>query len=115
MKNKENSKRNKASYSSHTIVKSSSYAKLALVYGITKMVLFFKGVRTKYINRLEGEMETPSIVLCNHGAFIDFMYAGVMIKKKTPNVIVARYYFYHKLLGNLFRSICCSLRIWIAQ
>ena len=54
-----------------------------------------------------GRLEHPSIVLCNHGSFIDFVYAGRLLVKERPNFLVARLYFYHKRLGKLLRSLGC--------
>jgi 1-acyl-sn-glycerol-3-phosphate acyltransferase len=52
-----------------------------------------------------GELSGPAIVLCNHGSFIDFIYSGVLLRRFKPNFIVARLYFYDKLLGGLIRSV----------
>ncbi len=45
-----------------------------------------------------GRLNRPSIILCNHGSFYDFAYAGRIVKKEKPHFIVARMYFHHKLL-----------------
>ena len=44
------------------------------------------------------KLEKPSIVLCNHGSFYDFVYAGKLLRKEKPHFVVARLYFHHKLL-----------------
>ena len=62
------------------------------------------GIRVKLVNKV-GQLEKPSIVLCNHGSFIDFIYAAALLRKALPNVIVARLYFYNKWLGGLLRTI----------
>lgn len=54
-----------------------------------------------------GELEKPAIVLCNHGSFIDFVYAGGLLAKERPNFVSARLYFYHKKLGWLMRTLGC--------
>ena len=54
-----------------------------------------------------GKIKGPAIVLCNHGSFIDFAYAGRILKKSRPHFVVARLYFYHKLLGKLLRRFGC--------
>ncbi len=97
----------KEPYSSKTTVRAYSSAILAFLYVMSRIVFFLRGVRVRYHNRVEGEIKTPSIVLCNHGSFIDFAYAGSLIRKKSPNFIVARLYFYKKWLGNLLRRIGC--------
>lgn len=94
-------------YSSKTTVRSYGPIVLPVAYVISRIVFFFKGVRVKYINKLGHEIESPSIVLCNHGSFVDFAYAGSLIYKKRPNFVVARLYFYKKLLGTLLKRIGC--------
>lgn len=54
-----------------------------------------------------GRLEKPSIVICNHGSFIDFVYAAQLLKKDKPHFITARMYFYHKWLGGLLRRVGC--------
>ncbi len=96
----------KEPYSSKTTVKKYKPRALILPYVISKIVLFFKGVKVKYTRRVK-DVESPSIVLCNHGAFIDFVYAGTLLRKKAPNFVVARLYFYKKWFGNLLRRFGC--------
>lgn len=99
----------KKPYSSKTAVKSYSKFKLSVVYVISRIIFFFKGIKVKYVSRIGkvGKIEAPAIVLCNHGAFIDFVYAGSLIRKNSPNFPVARLYFYKKSFGNLLRSFGC--------
>jgi hypothetical protein len=47
------------------------------------------------------------VVLCNHGSFPDFVYAGSILRKYAPNFIVARLYFYGKPLGRIIRKVGC--------
>ena len=94
-------------YSSKTTVKKYGPIRLPIAYFISTLVFIFKGVRIKKINKLGKQVDAPSIVLCNHGAFADFAYAGRMIYRRRPNFIVARLYFYKKTLGNLMRSYGC--------
>ena len=93
-------------YSSKTTVRKYSPAFLTLPYIVSRIIFFIKGVRVRYTNKV-GDIDTPSIVLCNHGSFIDFAYAGSLIRKKSPNFIVARLYFYKKLVGNFLRRLGC--------
>lgn len=46
-------------------------------------------------------IEKPSIILCNHASFYDFVYAGKLLRKERPHFIVARLYFQSKTLGNI--------------
>lgn len=101
-----NSYIDKPQYSSKTTVRSYKPSRLFIPYVISRIVFFFRGLKVRYTNEV-GEVEAPSIVLCNHGAFIDFAYAGTLLRKKSPNFIVARLYFYQKWFGNLLRSFGC--------
>ncbi len=82
-------------------------SKLILPYIISRIVFFLKGIRVRYVDRVGDSMQTPCVVLCNHGSFIDFAYAGSLLRKKNPNFIVARLYFYQKHFGKLLRSFGC--------
>ncbi len=95
----------KEPYSSKTVVRSYSSFKLTVAYAVFRLLILGK-LKFKMTKKVE-KIERPSIVLCNHGAFIDFAYAGSLIRKESPNFIVARLYFYKKLLGNLLRSFGC--------
>ena len=74
-----------------------------LYYGV-RFYLFLCGVRLKTVNKI-GKPEAPSIILCNHGSFIDFIYAAALLRKYKPHFIVARLYFYHSILGWLLRKV----------
>ncbi len=104
---KVNSYLDKPPYSSKTVVKNYSPFILAIAYAVSRIVFFLRGVRVRYTNKLGKDVDSPSIVLCNHGSFIDFAYAGSLIRKKSPNFIVARMYFYKKLVGNFLRRLGC--------
>lgn len=98
-------KTNKEPYSSKTVVRKYSRHKLTVAYFIFRLLVLGK-IKFR-MKRKVDKIEHPSIVLCNHGAFIDFAYAGSLIKKESPNFIVARLYFYKKILGNLMRKFGC--------
>ena len=60
--------------------------------------------RCKVIDKVKlknnvGKLERPCIVLCNHGSFFDFVFAGKMLLTQRPQFIVARMYFHNKKLG----------------
>ena len=59
------------------------------------------------IKRNVDKLETPAIVLCNHGSFIDFMYFSMLLGKDKPHVIATRQYFYEKKLGRLLKRLGC--------
>ena len=46
-------------------------------------------------------------MLCNHGSFTDFFYAGTILHKYNPRFITARLYFYNKTLASILRSVGC--------
>lgn len=94
-------------YTSKTTVQKCSPFVIDTAYVISKIALFFKGIKVKYTNKVGGDIENPSIVLCNHGSFLDFVYAGTLIRKKRPNFIVARLYFYKKLYAKIMRKGGC--------
>ena len=77
---------------------------VTVLYYAVRIYFFLCGIRVKTTNKV-GKPETPSIVLCNHGSFIDFIYAAALIRKNKPNFMVARLYFYHRYLGWLLRTV----------
>ena len=77
---------------------------ITVLYVLVRFYLFLCGVRIKTVNKV-GKPESPSIVLCNHGSFIDFIYAEALLRKQKPHFIVARLYFYHNLLGGILRRL----------
>lgn len=98
-------KKKKEPYSSKTVVRQYSHHRLTVPYIIFRLLVLGK-IKFRWTKKVE-KVEHPSIVLCNHGAFIDFAYAGTVLKKDSPNFIVARLYFYKKLVGNILRSVGC--------
>lgn len=77
---------------------------MTVLYFCIRVYLFFYGIRVKTVNKI-GKPESPAIVLCNHGSFIDFIYAGGLLRKYKPHFIVARLYFYNRWLGWLLRNL----------
>lgn len=88
---------------SHTVQKPNGFV-LGVVYGCLKFYYFLCGVRMKAVNKV-GAPETPSIVLCNHGSFIDFIFAAKLLRKYKPNFIIARLYFYDNTLRWLLEKV----------
>lgn len=70
-----------------------------------RVCFFFAGVRISAVNKCGDLPETPSVVLCNHGSFMDFLYAGILLRKCCPHFVIARLYFYHKWLARLLRLL----------
>lgn len=77
---------------------------MGVVYYAARAYLFLCGVRIKAVSKV-GAPEMPSLILCNHGSFIDFIYAAALLRKFKPNFIVARLYFYHNILCWLLRTV----------
>ncbi len=73
-----------------------------------RLFFFFAGIwlrfhfRIKFRN-LTGKLDRPSVVLVNHGTFVDFLFSTRYLKKYYPNIICARLYFYHKRVGTLMK------------
>ena len=77
---------------------------MGVLYYAFRVYLFLCGVKLKTTNKI-GKPEAPSIILCNHGSFIDFIYAAALLRKYNPHFIVARLYFYHSVLGWLLQQV----------
>ncbi len=77
---------------------------LAVVYSAVRFYYSLCGIRVKAVNRI-GKLQKPSIILCNHGSFVDFIYAAALLKKYKPHFIIARLYFYDKRLRWLLKTM----------
>jgi len=80
---------------------------LTVLYSAMRVYYRACGIRIHKVNKCGRQPEKPSIVLCNHGSFIDFIYAESLLLKSRPHFVVARLYFYHKQLGWLLRKLGC--------
>jgi 1-acyl-sn-glycerol-3-phosphate acyltransferase len=81
--------------------------RLTLPYAAARSVLALRGVKLRLTDGTGGKLTPPCVVLCNHGSFIDFIYAGALLRKHAPHFVVARLYFYRKSFGRLLRSVGC--------
>ena len=92
-------------YSSRTVAKKYNpwLYRLAAFFG---GMAYSMKLKIRFENEVE-KIEQPSIVICNHGSFIDFVYAAQMLKKARPHFITARLYFYHKMLRGVLRRVGC--------
>jgi len=77
---------------------------MTVLYYAVRVYLLLCGVELKTVNKI-GKPEEPSIILCNHGSFIDFIYAAALLRKYKPHFMVARLYFYHNILGWLLKQL----------
>lgn len=99
-------KRNKEKTTNNsTAVQKENVLLLSVLYCAVRVYYFLRGIRICRVNKCGKQPEKPAIVLCNHGAFIDFVYAETLLLKSRPHFVVARLYFYHKLLGWLLRKL----------
>lgn len=87
----------------HKVQKVNGFVMTILYFGV-RFYLFLSGVKIKTVNKV-GKPEAPSIILCNHGSFMDFIYAAVLLRKYKPHFIVARLYFYNRLLDWVLRTV----------
>lgn len=91
----------------NTNVRRSNKFFLFLIYNLVKFYFFICGVRVRITYKCQKKLEGPCIVLCNHGSFVDFFFAGKMLMKSDFNFVAARLYFYHKWLGKALRLLGC--------
>lgn len=92
-------------YSSKTTVQKPNRALFTTLYSALRVFYFCKGIRLKKKNLCGHLPKGPAIVLCNHGSFIDFLYAAALLRKCDPHFVIARLYFYHKTLGTLLKKL----------
>ena len=67
-----------------------------------KLSIFF---RFKFKYKKNAEIKGPSIILCNHGSFFDFLFSGRMLLKEKPHYVTARMYFYHRYLAWMLKNL----------
>ena len=92
-----------APFSSKTKVRKPNKFLYSLIAFLSKFAFDTK-MKVKLKNEV-GSLERPSIVLCNHGSFFDFVYSSRVLIKDKPNFMAARLYFYNRRLGNLLRRL----------
>lgn len=90
-----------------TVVQKENPLLLTVLYGAVRAYFFLRGVRLRPVNKCGKQPEKPAVVLCNHGSFIDFVYAETLLFRSRPHFVTARLYFYHKQLGWLLRKLGC--------
>ncbi len=66
---------------------------------------FYRRSKVKIIKKLSADVKGPAIVLCNHGSFVDFLYAYALLANKKPNILMARLYYYRKDLAGLLKKL----------
>lgn len=73
----------------------------------TLFTIFVRPLLKIKFKRKIKRLEKPAIVLCNHGSFTDFFYAGIILRKDNPRYITARLYFYNKFAEKVLRNVGC--------
>ena len=99
-------KKEKKSKTNTAVQKENAFL-LTVLYSALRVYYFARGIRIHTVNKCGKQPEKPAVVLCNHGSFIDFIYAQTLLIKSRPHFVVARLYFYHKQLGWLLRKLGC--------
>lgn len=94
-----------SNWSSKIKVRDCSRGLYTVLCGALRVYCFFAGIRFSTDNRWGSMPEGPAVVLCNHGSFIDFIYAGIFLRRCYPHFVIARLYFYHKWLGRLLQLL----------
>ncbi|MBR4117137.1 MAG: VTT domain-containing protein [Clostridia bacterium] len=97
----------KPPYSSKTAVRKCNYFLFGFLYFVLRFYYRLCGIRIKTVNKCGDKLQGPCVVLCNHGSFIDFIYAAKLLRKYKPNFVSARLYFYHKWLGTVLKMLGC--------
>ena len=69
-------------------------------------LMFAPKIKVKYKKEVK-KLEGPCLVLCNHGSFADFLFAGQIIKRARPHFVSARLYFYKKSVAKILRMVGC--------
>ena len=90
--------------SSRTIVRKPNMLLFNTLYFVFRIYFRLCGIRVKAVNKT-SKPESPAIVLCNHGSFIDFIFAATLLRKYKPNFVIARLYFYNKYLRYLLERV----------
>lgn len=78
-----------------------------------KLMLFFCGfyfgprVKLRFKKSFDGELEHPSLILVNHGSFLDFYYMGKILKNERVNFITNRMYFYKGFYKKYLQKVGC--------
>lgn len=93
-------------YAGTVTVKPYPKRRLWVPYAVASLLFRLRGVRCHAVSRVE-QMELPCVVLCTHGAFADFFYAGTLLRSYCPHFPVARLYFYHRAFGKLLKHHGC--------
>ena len=66
---------------------------------------FYRKSKVKVVKKVNAKVKGPCIVLCNHGSFIDFLYAYSILAKEKPYIMMARLYYYRKDLSAFLKNL----------
>ncbi len=77
-----------------------------ILYFLIKIgAFFYRRKNVKLVKKKIEKVKGPAIVLCNHGSFVDFLYAYSLLAKKKPYIVMARLYYYRKDLASLLKNL----------
>lgn len=96
---------NRLNYSTPTLVRKSNRPLVGFLCACLRVYYFFCGIHLKTKSNCGKKIPAPAIVLCNHGSFIDFYFAGSLLWRSKPHFVSARLYFYHKWLSALLKLL----------
>ena len=66
---------------------------------IVRIVFSLLVKKFKYKLKKNVNVKGPCIVICNHGSFYDFVFSALAVKYDKPQYMVARLFFYKKLVA----------------
>lgn len=95
-------KKRNTPYTSDTEVRKTNKFLYSLFTFVCNVYLFFK-FKIKFKKTVK-KVESPSIILVNHGSFIDFLYSMKFLRKYYPHIVTSRMYFYHKFMGSMMKK-----------
>lgn len=93
-------------FSKVTVRKNNRVLYTVLGWGL-RVYCALMGIRLTFTNKCQTLPQGPAVILCTHGSFIDFAYAGICLGKCLPHFVIARLYFYHKWLSRLLKMLGC--------
>jgi len=77
-----------------------------ILYFLVRIGFFFyRKSKVKLVKKNIEKIKGPAIVLCNHGSFVDFLYAYAVLVNQKPNIMMARLYYYRKDLARLLKNL----------
>lgn len=92
-------------YSSRIKVQKHNPVITVVAVRLMQLFYWFKGVKIHAVNHCAQPVQSPSVILCSHGSFSDYIYAAKLLYRIRPHFVAARLYFYQRWLGFLMRKL----------